>query len=111
MLLLVPRTGVSTAQCYALYDKMLSDAGNSDTAESALVSGDLKGLSENLSNALTAPAIVLNGEVGKARKGEDFNPSQGPIDPEQVMISGGRRSRGSIAIDPEIAPETTVSLI
>ena len=65
MLLLVPRTGVSTAQCYALYDKMLSDAGNSDTAESALVSGDLKGLSENLSNALTAPAIVLNGEVGQ----------------------------------------------
>jgi len=65
LLLLVPRTGVSTAQCYALYDKMLSDAGNSDTAESALVSGDLKGLSENLSNALTAPAIVLNGEVGQ----------------------------------------------
>ena len=48
---------------------------------------------------------------GKARKGEDFNPSQGPIDPEQVMISGGGRARGSIAIDPEIAPETTVSLI
>ena len=65
LLLLVPRTGVSTAQCYALYDKMLSDAGNSDTAESALVSGDLKGFSENLSNALTAPAIVLNGEVGQ----------------------------------------------
>ena len=38
-------------------------------------------------------------------------PSQIPIDPEQVMISGGGRSRGSIAIDPEIAPETTVSLI
>ena len=39
---------------------------------------------------------------GKARKGEEFNPSN----PEQVM-----RSHGSIAIDPEIAPETTVSLI
>ena len=48
---------------------------------------------------------------GKARKGEDFNPSQGPIDPEQVMISGGERSCGSIAIDLEIAPEPTVSLI
>ena len=48
---------------------------------------------------------------GKARKGEDFNLSQIPIDPEQVMISGGGRSRGSIAIDPEIAAKTTVSLI
>ena len=48
---------------------------------------------------------------GKARKGEDFNLSQIPIDLEQVMISGGGRSRGSIAIDPEIAPETTVSFI
>ena len=43
---------------------------------------------------------------GKARKREEFNPSQIPCNPEQVM-----RSHGSIAIDPEIAPETTVSLI
>ena len=48
---------------------------------------------------------------GKARKGEEFNPSQIPYNPEQVMISSGGRSRGSIAIDLEIAPETTVSLI
>ena len=48
---------------------------------------------------------------GKARKGEEFNPSQIPYNPEQVMISSGGRSRGSIAIDPEIAHETTVSLI
>ena len=44
---------------------------------------------------------------GKARIGEEFNPSQIPYNPEQVMISSGGRSRGSIAIDPEIAPETT----
>ena len=48
---------------------------------------------------------------GKARKGEEFNPSEIPIDPEQVMISSGGRSRGSIAIDPEISPKTTLSLI
>ena len=35
---------------------------------------------------------------GKARKGEDFNPSQGPIDIELLMISGGGRSHGSIAM-------------
>ena len=48
---------------------------------------------------------------GKARKGEEFNLRQPPYNPEQVMISSGGRSRGSIAIDPKIAPETTVSLI
>ena len=48
---------------------------------------------------------------GKARKGEEYKLSQIPYNPEQGMISSGRRSRGSIAIDPEIAPETTVSLI
>ena len=34
---------------------------------------------------------------GKARKGEEFNPRQIPYNPEQVMISSGGRSRGSIA--------------
>ena len=37
-------------------------------------------------------------DVGKTRKGEDFNPSQSPFDPELVMISGGGRSHGSVAI-------------
>ena len=33
--------------------------------------------------------IVQYRDQGKARKGEDFNPSQGPIDTELLMISGG----------------------
>ena len=37
-------------------------------------------------------------DTGKARKGEDFNPSEEPLDPELVMISGGGRPHGSIAI-------------
>ena len=32
--------------------------------------------------------LVRYRDERKARKGEDFNPSQGPIDPELVMISG-----------------------
>ena len=65
----------------------------------------------NFTNISSHNKLVKYRDEGKARKGEDFNPSQGPIDPELVMISGGGRSNGSIAIDPEIAPETTVSLI
>ena len=37
-------------------------------------------------------------DVGKTRKGEDFNPSQSPFDPEIVMLSGGGRYHGSVAI-------------
>ena len=37
-------------------------------------------------------------DEGKARKGEDFNPSQDLFDTELVMISGGGRSHGSQAI-------------
>ena len=68
-------------------------------------------MAHNFTNISSHNKLVRYRDEGKARKGEEFNPSQIPIDREQVMISGGGRSRGSIAIDPEIAPETTVSLI
>ena len=37
-------------------------------------------------------------DKGKTGKGEEFNPSQSPFDPELVMISGGGSSHGSQAI-------------
>ena len=52
----------------------------------------------NFTNISSHNKLVRYRDEGKARKGEDFNPSQGPIDPELVMISGGGRSHGSIAI-------------
>ena len=42
--------------------------------------------------------LVKYRHEGKARKGDDFNPSQDPFDTELVMISGGGRSHGSQAI-------------
>jgi hypothetical protein len=53
---------------------------------------------ESFTNISSHNKLVRYRDEGKARKGEDFNPSQGPIDPELVMISGGGRSHGSIAI-------------
>ena len=35
--------------------------------------------------------LVKYRSKGKARKEDDFNPSQSPFDPELVMISGGGR--------------------
>lgn len=63
MLMLIPESGVSTAQCFSLFDRTGIAGGNSDRAENALISDDLKSLSENLSNALATPAICLNGEI------------------------------------------------
>jgi hypothetical protein len=53
---------------------------------------------ENFTNISSHHKLVRYIDEGKARKGEDFNPSQHPFDPELVMISGGGRPHGSIAI-------------
>ena len=50
------------------------------------------------SNISSHNKLVRYRDEGKTRKGEDFNPSQSPFDPELVMISGGGRPHGSIAI-------------
>ena len=42
--------------------------------------------------------LVAYMDAGKAPKGDDFNPSQEPSDRKLVMISGGGRPHGSIAI-------------
>jgi hypothetical protein len=53
---------------------------------------------ESFSNISSHNKLVRYRDEGKTRKGEDFNPSQSPFDPELVMISGGGRPHGSIAI-------------
>ncbi|KAI4972127.1 hypothetical protein ZWY2020_003052 [Hordeum vulgare] len=53
---------------------------------------------ENFTNISSHDKLVKYRDHGKARKGEDFNPSEGPIDPELVMIAVNGRPHGSIAI-------------
>ena len=43
---------------------------------------------ESFTNISSHNKLVRYRDEGKARKGEDFNPSEGPIDPELVMIAG-----------------------
>ncbi|KAI5001110.1 hypothetical protein ZWY2020_011069 [Hordeum vulgare] len=52
----------------------------------------------NFTNISSHHKLVTYRDTGKATKGDDFNPSQEPLDPELVMISGGGRPHGSIAI-------------
>ena len=71
----------------------------------------------NFTNISSHHKLVKYTGTGKAWKGKDFNPSQGPIDPELLMISGGGRSHGSIAIGdglircPSIKVSDTYSVI
>ncbi len=53
---------------------------------------------ENFTNSSSHHKIVKYRYHGKARTREDFNPSEGPIDPELLMIAGNGRPHGSIAI-------------
>ncbi|KAI4987439.1 hypothetical protein ZWY2020_020239 [Hordeum vulgare] len=53
---------------------------------------------EMFTNISSHHKLVKYRDVGKARKGEDFNPSQESLDPELVMISGRERPHGSIAV-------------
>ena len=59
---------------------------------------------ENFTNISSHDKLVKYRDHGKAGKGEDFNPSEGPIDPELVMIAGNGRPHGSIAIGDGLLP-------
>ncbi len=74
-LLLLPQGGVSTAQCYRLYDSLPKTEQSSQPAVDALLNGDAEGLGRGLFNALYAPAVKLNGGVETAFKElESFAP-------------------------------------
>lgn len=65
-LLLKPRGGVSTAECYKLYDTMPQPAQTSENAIHSLILGDKAALGAQLSNALYTPAKTLNPDVKTA---------------------------------------------
>lgn len=75
LLLLLPAGGVSTAECYSLYDKLPQAELFTEPAVEALKTGDLAGLGKSLNNALYLPAVKLNGGVERAFKElEAFSP-------------------------------------
>ncbi len=62
--LLIPKSGVSTAQCYSLCDSTGANAQfTSDGAQKAVLSGNKEEIGASLSNGLYAAAIRLNNDV------------------------------------------------
>src|SRR3990170_8616551 len=53
---------------------------------------------ESFTNISSHNKLMRYRDVGKTRKGEDFNLTQSPFDPEIMMLSGGGRYHGSVAI-------------
>lgn len=66
--LLVPKSGVSTAQCYKLCDSLPRGQFASNGAEIAAVACDKEALGRSLSNSLTPAAVQLNPQVGECIK-------------------------------------------
>ena len=65
--LLVPKAGVSTAQCYAEFDALDKSGGQSTQSVcNAIIAGDRQALGKALHNDLYAPATALNGSVRTA---------------------------------------------
>lgn len=62
--LLVPESGVSTAECYRVSDRLPKGGYSSDNAERAVLECDAAGLCKSLSNGLKAAAVELNADVG-----------------------------------------------
>ena len=75
-ILLKPRGGVSTSECYALYDRLsCGTGGNSFAAVEAITKGDVQALGKSLHNALYEPAVRLNPDVKTAfEELEAFSP-------------------------------------
>ncbi len=75
LLLLLPRSGVSTADCYGMSDRLPANAPSSGQVESALLSGDRAALGKALSNGLFGAASALNPEVAAAAQAlKEFDP-------------------------------------
>lgn len=64
--LLLPKTPVSTARCYALCDDVAGSRFTSGDAVAAIKSGDKCALGKALSNGLFGAACALNGDVAHA---------------------------------------------
>ena len=67
-LLLIPKSGVSTAECYKRYDALNCERGTSDGAYEAILNSDKLALSKHIQNDLEGAAVTLNGDIEEELK-------------------------------------------
>ncbi len=75
VLMLLPHSGVSTPECYRLYNGLKENTTRTQDAVDRLICRDYAGFGAQLGNALYAPACALNADVERAKKElESFSP-------------------------------------
>ena len=74
-LLLAPKDGVSTPECYKLCDSFPAPAGDSTNAENAIINGDKQELAKHICNGLQPAAQKLCGDIEAAyNELKEFDP-------------------------------------
>lgn len=67
LLLVKPRKGVSTKECFALVDEMETDHPDCLKMRKALMDNDYQGIVDSLGNSLEAPAVKLVSDIRNAK--------------------------------------------
>lgn len=68
LLLVKPRKGVSTKECFALVDEMETDHPDCLKMREALVNNDYQGVVDSLGNSLEAPAVKLVSDIRNVKE-------------------------------------------
>ncbi|MGM9940519.1 MAG: 4-(cytidine 5'-diphospho)-2-C-methyl-D-erythritol kinase [Bulleidia sp.] len=68
ILLVKPRKGVSTKECFALVDTMETDHPDCERMREALMTGNYEGVVSSLGNSLEAPAVQLVSQIRNAKE-------------------------------------------
>lgn len=100
LLLVKPRKGVSTKECFALVDEMETDHPDCLKMREALIRNDYQGIVDSLGNSLEAPAVKLVSDIRNVK--EDL--ANAGFD--GVLMSGSGSTVFGITKNTEMLEET-----
>ena len=104
LLLVKPRKGVSTKECFRLVDSMETDHPDCLKMREALINNDYQGVIDSLGNSLEAPAVQLVSQIKDAK--------QALVDAgfDGVLMSGSGSTVFGITRDKELVEKTMKKL-
>ena len=104
LLLVKPRKGVSTKECFRLVDSMETDHPDCLKMREALICNDYQGVIDSLGNSLEAPAVQLVSQIKDAK--------QALLDAgfDGVLMSGSGSTVFGITKDKELVEKTMEQL-
>ena len=104
LLLVKPRKGVSTKECFRLVDSMETDHPDCLQMRESLIRNDYQGIIDSLGNSLEAPAVRLVSQINDAKKELKEAGFDG------VLMSGSGSTVFGITKDKELVEKTMEKL-